>query len=528
MASYVMAIDQGTTGTTVLVLDKRLALRAKREPGVPADLPEAGLGGARPRGHLGLGARDASQRALREARAARAATSPRSASRTSARRPRLWDRRTGKPLHHAIVWQDRRTTRRLRAAQGDGTRAARPREDGARARPVLLGDEDPLAPRQRPRRARAGRGRASSRSARSTRFLVWRLTGGAAHVTDVSNASRTLLMDLRTLRVGPRAARPVRRAAERAAGDPRRRRRCTARRSGVQGLPDGIPIAGHGGRPAGGAVRAGVLRRRARRSAPTAPARSCCRTSGPSRSRRRAACSPPSRGSVGGEVDLRARGLARFIAGAAVQWLRDGLGLIKTAPEVEALAKHGEGHGRRRRSCPALAGPRRAALAARGARAHSRASTAARPRRTSRARRSRASRFQIYDLAEAMRAEAGKPFPAFKVDGGASHERPAHAVPGGPARRAGRAAAHDRDDRARRRVPRRPRDGRLEGPRGDPQGVEGREAVRAEDEADRARGAPREVAAGGAGGAGATAAEASRCASQSLRRDARFRPRASS
>ena len=120
------------------------------------------------------------------------------------------------------------------------------------------------------------RARASCASAPSTPGSSAGSPAARAHVTDVSNASRTLLMDLRTLRVG-------RRAAARCFGVPRARacRRSAARAEvygttrGHEGAARRHPDRGHGRRPAGGALRPGLLRRPARPSAPTAPARSC-------------------------------------------------------------------------------------------------------------------------------------------------------------------------------------------------------------------------------------------------------------
>ena len=300
MASYVMAIDQGTTGTTVLILDRRLARAGRGEPGVPADLPEAGLGGARPRRHLGPSSATRCSGRSREAGLARRATSPRSASPTSARRRRSGTASSGRPLHHAIVWQDRRTDRRCARAQGRRARAARAREDRARARSRTSRRRSSRGSSTTCAGARdAGRGRASSRSGPSTASSSGGSPAARAHVTDVIEREPHAAHGPPHARVGPRAARAVRRAARACCRRSRPSSEVYGTTQGVTALPDGIPVAGHRGRSAGGALRAGLLRARARRSAPTARARSCSRTSGPSRSPRRAGCSPPSRGSVG-------------------------------------------------------------------------------------------------------------------------------------------------------------------------------------------------------------------------------------
>ena len=145
----------------------------------------------------------------------------------------------------------------------------------ARARRLLLGHQARVAARQRRRRPRARRARRARVRHRSTPGSLWQLSGGAAHVTDASNASRTLLFNIHTLdwddellallRV-PRAVLP----------DVRRLERNRRRRTDCDGLPRRrSPIARHRRRPAGGALRPGVPRRRAWRRTPTAPAASC-------------------------------------------------------------------------------------------------------------------------------------------------------------------------------------------------------------------------------------------------------------
>jgi glycerol kinase len=115
---------------------------------------------------------------------------------------------------------------------------------GARSRPAL--------------RARAERGELAAGTIDT--FLVWRLTGGTAHVTDVSNASRTLLLDLHTRAWTRGAVRPAARAARAAPARCARHGAPFGTTRGVPGLPDGIPDLRHGRRPAGGAVRPGLLR----------------------------------------------------------------------------------------------------------------------------------------------------------------------------------------------------------------------------------------------------------------------------
>ena len=108
----------------------------------------------------------------------------------------VWDRRTGQPIHRAIVWQDRRTAETCRTPE-----AAGPRAGGHAPRPACC--SIPISPPPRSpgcsitwtARARWPRP-AIWPSAPSTAFLIWRLTGGRVHATDATNASRTLLYDI--------------------------------------------------------------------------------------------------------------------------------------------------------------------------------------------------------------------------------------------------------------------------------------------------------------------------------------------
>ncbi len=110
----------------------------------------------------------------------------------------IWDKATGTPLHHAIVWQDRRTAERCRQLKEQGHEAAVAATTGLLIDPYFsatkvewLLDNVPGA------RARAERGELAFGTIDS--WLIWKLTGGSVHATDVTNASRTLLLDLKTL-----------------------------------------------------------------------------------------------------------------------------------------------------------------------------------------------------------------------------------------------------------------------------------------------------------------------------------------
>jgi glycerol kinase len=326
----------------------------------------------------------------------------------------LWDRRTGRPLHHAIVWQDRRTTDTCGALKSAGHEARVREKTGLVLDPYFSATKLRwLLEHVRGAREKAESGDAAFGTIDS--FLVARLTGGAVHVTDVTNASRTLLMDLRTRRwdrelldlfgVPPNVLPEIRSSSE-----------VYGTTKGVKGLPDGIPIAGIAGDQQAALFGQACFR----------PGEAKCTYGTGAFLLQNVGPEPvmSSRGllttvawSVGGETAYALEG-SSFVAGAAVQWLRDGLKLIKTAPEVEALAREVKS-SEDVVFVPALAG-----LGAPHWRPEARGLVRGIDRGTTAAHLARATlegiAFLIFDLAEAMRAEAGKPFPVYRVDGGAS------------------------------------------------------------------------------------------------------------
>ena len=128
----------------------------------------------------------------------------------------VWDRQTGEPIHNAIVWQDRRTAPQCAELKQMGAESLVRERTGLVLDPYFSGtkiawllDNVPGA------RARAERGELAFGTVDT--WLIWHLTGNRTHVTDVSNASRTLLFNIHTERLGRRAAAAARRAARDAA-----------------------------------------------------------------------------------------------------------------------------------------------------------------------------------------------------------------------------------------------------------------------------------------------------------------------
>ena len=415
-SDLLLAIDQGTTGTTVLVVDPHFAVRSRGYRELPQIYPRPGEVEHDPEAIWGtvLGA-------LAEALVGVDVSRLRAIGITNQRETTLlWDRDSGRPVANAIVWQDRRTADACAALKRAGHEPLVRERTGLVLDPYfsatkirwLLDAEPGLRPR-------AEQGQLAFGTVDS--FLIWRLSGGRVHATDVSNASRTLLLDLETRRFSdelcqlfgvPRALLPEVRDC---AG-------ILAVTRGVPGLPDGLPIAGVAGDQQAAlfgqdCVEAGDAK--------------CTYGTGafilmnvgprPVRSRNGLLGTVAwSLGATGGATDGVAYALegSAFIAGALVQWLRDGLGVISRAAEVEALAQSVPDSGGVM-IVPALAG-----LGAPHWRPEARGLISGITRGTTRGHIARAAleaiALQNVDLVNAMQTDAGRTISALRVDGGAS------------------------------------------------------------------------------------------------------------
>jgi glycerol kinase len=416
MSTHLLAIDQGTTGSTALVMgsDGRTLGRATLE--FPQHFPEPGWVEHEPEEIWGsvLGA-------VREALACAqiAGTQIAAIGLTNQRETTLlWERATGTPVHRAIVWQDRRTAPRCdelrRAGHADRVNAT----TGLVLDPYFSGTKlEWLLDHVAGARDRAEAGELCFGTVDS--FLVFRLAGGARasapHVTDVTNASRTLLMDLasrrwdaeqcRLLRV-PEAVLPqIVPSAERVAVT-----------QNVPGLPDGIPIAGMAGDQHAALFGQACFEPGDAKCTYGTGAFLLMNTgTTPVRSRRGLLTTVAWQ--LGNEVTYALEGSV-FIAGAAVQWLRDGLGIIRSASEIEALAASVPDTGGVS-FVPALSG-----LGAPYWDAGARGLVSGITRGTTRAHLARAAleaiALQVDDVFRSMRDDVAAPFERMRVDGGAA------------------------------------------------------------------------------------------------------------
>jgi glycerol kinase len=410
MTEYILAIDQGTTGSTAVLVSKTGAVLAKANREFPQHFPKPGWV-EHDLNEIWQSVGDAVTAALASAEA-----DPRECVAIGITNQRettvLWERSSGEPVHRAIVWQDRRTA--------DMCERLKPEEAYFRERTGLVLDPyfsgtklrwllEHLAGAER--RAIAGElafGTIDS-------WLVHRLSGGAAHVTDATNASRTLLFDIRSgqwddgllerLQV-PRALLPeVRSSAE-----------VYARTKGLAFLPDGIPISGMAGDQQAALFGQTCF----------SPGEAKCTYGtgafllmniGKTPVLSQNGLLTTVAWKLGGELTYALEG-SSFIAGAAVQWLRDGLGILKSAKDIEALARTVPESGDVV-FVPALAG-----LGAPYWDPHARGLIYGLTRDSNAGHLARATlegiAFQIHDLVTAMGADAKRSLGRLRVDGGAA------------------------------------------------------------------------------------------------------------
>ena len=330
-ADHLLAIDQGTTSTRAILFDRDARLVASAQRELKQHYPQIGWVEHDPEDiwndALAVSLEALAQSGVDLSRVAAIGI-------TNQRETVLvWNRKTGVPIHRAIVWQDRRTADRCAELKASGAEAEVMAKTGLVLDPYFSTTKiDWLLDNVSGARAAAERGELAFGTVDS--FLLWRLTGGAVHATDATNASRTSLYDIREQHWDPDLCRlfhvPEAMLPE---------VRDTAGNFGVtaSGLFDRqIPIGGMAGDQQAALIGQG------------------CFVPG-------MANAPYGTGgfllvNTGGEAIASTSGLLTtiayrldgetvyalegsiFVAGAAIQWLRDGLGIISAASETDALA----------------------------------------------------------------------------------------------------------------------------------------------------------------------------------------------
>ncbi|MFN8096270.1 MAG: glycerol kinase GlpK [Vicinamibacteria bacterium] len=408
---YILALDQGTTSSRAILFDRdgRIASVAQRE--FRQIFPRAGW--------VEHDAHEiwTTQAGVAVEALAAADVQPKDVAAIGITNQRettiVWDRETGHPIANAIVWQDRRTADACDRLRAEGAEDLVREKTGlvidayfSGTKVAWLLDNVPGA------RERAEKGRLAFGTVDT--WLVWQLTGGRLHVTDPSNASRTMLYDiraqqwddelLRLLRV-PRSVLPEVRSSSEVYGE-------VTTNLGLAG----VKVAGIAGDQQ--AALFGQM----------------CVSPGLTKNTYGTGCfmlqntgeeAPASRHKLLTTVAWRRDGRTEyalegsvFIGGAVVQWLRDGLGIIRSAPDVEALALSVPDNGGVY-LVPAFAG-----LGAPHWDAYARGTLVGITRGTTAGHVARAAleaiAYQSADLLDAMHKDAGTGLAELRVDGGAA------------------------------------------------------------------------------------------------------------
>ena len=407
---HVLALDQGTTSSRAIVFDEAGSMIAVAQREFQQIFPRPGWVE-----HDPVEIWDSQLAVAREAlaKAGLTASDVTALGITNQRETTVvWDRATGTPLGNAIVWQDRRTADECERLKRQGIEPLFRQRTGLVLDPYFSGTKlawmlDHISGA----REAAESGRLAFGTVDS--WLIWNLTGGL-HVTDVTNASRTLLYDLEdgdwneellgALRI-PRAVLPEIRSSCEIYGET---------------LPDllGSPvtIAGVAGdQQAALFGQACIAPGMVKNTYGTGCFLLMNTGDRPVRSRHELLTTPAWR--IGGRTEYALEGSV-FVAGAVVQWLRDGLGIIRSSSEIEALAA----------SVPDAGGvvlvPAFTGLGAPHWDAYARGALIGITRGTTAAHLARAAlegiAYQVADVLSAMEADSGVPVAELRVDGGAT------------------------------------------------------------------------------------------------------------
>ncbi len=406
---YILALDQGTTSSRALLLGHDGRVHGVAQTPFRQIFPKPGWIEHDP-GEIWSSQFGAAMEAL-----AQAGAKPESIAAIGITNQRettiLWDRKTGEPIHNAIVWQDRRTSGFCDQLREQGNQPTIQQKtglvidayfSGSKIRWIL--DNIPGA------RERALRGELAFGTVDS--WLIWKLTEGARHVTDVTNASRTMLFNLHTqewdeellkLLGVPRSLLPEVIGCSEVCGE-------------TAGILRGIPISGIAGDQQAAlfgqmCMNPGMVK--------------CTYGTGSFMLLNTGAQPVTSRNQLLTTIAWRVNGRTSyalegsiFIAGAVVQWLRDELQIIRTAEEVEELAA----------SVADTAGvylvPAFSGLGAPHWDQYARGAMLGLTRGTNRAHIARAAlegiAFQVADVLAAMESDSGVPVRELRVDGGAA------------------------------------------------------------------------------------------------------------
>ncbi|MGH7494076.1 MAG: glycerol kinase GlpK [bacterium] len=325
----------------------------------------------------------------------------------------LWERSTGKPFHPAIVWQDRRTAPFCEEIRRQSWAALIPERTGLVADPYFSGTKIKWLLEQVPDlRARAQQGEVAFGTVDS--WLLWKLTGGKVHATDCSNASRTLLFNIHELKWDPdllshfdipAALLPQVQPSSHTFGA-----------TVPELFGESIPLTGIAGDQQAALFGQACFKSGMLKNTYGTGCFMVMNTGAQPRHSKNGLLTTIA-WQIGKEKVQYALEGSVFIAGAAVQWLRDEMGLIKTSPEIEELAKRVDNNGGVY-FVPAFVG-----LGSPYWDATARGTIVGLTRGANRGHLARAVleaiAYQSCDLAEAMKQDLGAELSELRVDGGA-------------------------------------------------------------------------------------------------------------
>ncbi|MDO9079352.1 MAG: glycerol kinase GlpK [Desulfuromonadales bacterium] len=411
---YILALDQGTTSSRAIIFDQQLQIRALAQREFAQIFPQPGW--------VEHDGREiwSSQLSVAVEALAQAGLTPADLAAIGITNQRetilLWERSSGLPLHNAIVWQDRRTAPLCERLRSEGLEPLFTAKTGLLLDPYFSGtklawllDHIPGARQQ----AEAGELACGTIDS----WLAWNLSAGVLHITDVSNASRTLLFNIHTLDWDddllrildiPRALLPEIVDSSAIYGH-----------TAGQLLAARVPIAGIAGDQQAALFGQGCfVPGMAKNTYGTGCFMLMQTGTQPVASQNQLLTTVAWR--IGGVTEYALEGSV-FIAGAAVQWLRDGLGIIRSAGDVEALAASVPDNG------GVVLVPAFAGLGAPHWDPYARGTIVGLSRGTTAGHIARATlesiAFQSADLLVAMEADAGIKLREVRVDGGVTRNR---------------------------------------------------------------------------------------------------------
>jgi glycerol kinase len=409
--SHILALDQGTTSSRAILFGHDGQVRAVAQQEFRQVYPAAGWVEHDPEEIW------SSQKAVAAAALQRAGLTARDVKAIGITNQRetavIWNRRTGRPIHNAIVWQDRRTARLCDQLKQEGHLDTVQQKTGLVIDAYFSGSKVRwLLDNVSGARAAAERGELAFGTVDS--WLLWQLTGGAVHATDASNASRTMLYNIHTRQWDdellqllniPRSVLPEVHSSSEVYGEARPE---------LFGGP--IPIAGIAGDQQAALFGQTCFSRGLVKNTYGTGCFLLMNVGSEAVASRHRLLTTVA-WQLGGNVEYALEGSV-FIGGAVVQWLRDGLGIVRSAAEIEALAG----------SVPDTSGvylvPAFAGLGAPHWDQYARGTITGLTRGTGAAHIARAGlesiAYQVADVLDVMQQDAGGAIKELRADGGAA------------------------------------------------------------------------------------------------------------